>query len=51
MPHSEISNSDHQFLEALNKKEDDFVGIINQVLKMFWFQALKKPRFENKGNF
>ena len=28
-----------------------FREIINQVLKIFWFQAQKKPRFENKGNF
>ena len=39
------------FLGALSQKEDDFSGIINQVLKMFWFQALRKPRFENKGIF
>ena len=52
MPHSEISNSDHQFFfGALSKKEDDFSWIINQVLRIFWFQALRKPRFENKGNF
>ena len=31
----EISNNDHQFfLRALSQKEDDFLGIINQVLKI-----------------
>ena len=39
------------FLGALSQKEDDFSGIINQVLKIFWCQALGKPRFENKENF
>ena len=33
-----------------SKKRDDFSGIINQALRIFWFQALRKPRFENKGN-
>ena len=53
MSHPEIPNSDHQFSSgALSKKrEDDFSRIINQVLKIFWFQALRKPRFENKENF
>ena len=51
MPHLEISNNDHQFFGSLNQKEDDFSWIINQVLRIFWFQALRKPRFENKGNF
>ena len=39
------------FLGVLSQKEDDFSWIINQVLRIFWFQALWKPRFENKGNF
>ena len=39
------------FLGALSQKEDDFSGIVNQALRIFWFQALRKPRFENKGNF
>ena len=39
------------FLGALSKKEDDFSWIINQVLRIFWFQVLWKPCFENKGNF
>ena len=39
------------FWRALSQEEDDFSGIINQVLKMFWFQALSKPYFENKGDF
>ena len=39
------------FLRALSQKEDDFSWIINQVLRIFWFQALWKPRFENKRNF
>ena len=39
------------FLRALSKKEYDFSGIINQALRIFWFQALWKPRFENKRNF
>ena len=39
------------FLGALSQKEDDFSRIINQVLKIFWFHVLRKPRFENKGNF
>ena len=39
------------FFRALSKKKDDFSGIINQVLKICWFQALRKPRFENKRNF
>ena len=45
MSHPEISNSDHQFsLRALSKKrEDDFSGIINQDLKICWFQAPRKP--------
>ena len=51
MPRSKISNSDHQFFGALSQKEDDFSGIINQVLRIFWFQALWKPCFENKENF
>ena len=37
-PIQRFSNSDHQiFLGALSQKEDDFSGIINQVLKIFWF--------------
>ena len=53
MPYLEISNDNHQsFLGALSKKKkDDFLGIINQVLRIFWFQALWKPHFENKRNF
>ena len=45
MSHPEISNSDHQFSSrALSKKKkDDFSGIINQDLKIYWFQASKKP--------
>ena len=39
------------FLWALSQKEDDFSWTINQVLRIFWFQALWKPRFENKRNF
>ena len=39
------------FLRALSQKEDDFSRIINQVLKIFWFQALRKPHFENKFFF
>ena len=39
------------FLGALSQKEDDFSWIINQVLRIFWFQTLRKSRFENKGNF
>ena len=39
------------FLGALSQKWDDFSWIINQVLRIFWFQAFRKPHFENKGNF
>ena len=39
------------FLGTLSQKEDDFSWIINQVLRIFWFQALWKPHFENKRNF
>ena len=51
-PIQRFSNSDHQFfLGALSQKEDDFSWIINQVLRILWFQLLWKPHFENKGNF
>ena len=36
---------------AGNRYDNDFSGIVNQVLKIFRFQALRKPRFENTGNF
>ena len=39
------------FLGVLSQKEDDFSWIINQVLRIFWFQALWKSRFKIKGIF
>ena len=36
MPHSKISNSDHQFFGSLESKKNDFSGLINKVLKMFF---------------
>ena len=51
MPHSRLLTVITNFLGALSQKENDFSWIINQVLKIFWFQALRKPRFKNKGNF
>ena len=39
------------FLGALSQKKDDFSWIINQVLRILWFQALWKPCFENKRYF
>ena len=35
MSHSKIFNSDHQFLGVLSQKMDDFLRIINRVLKIF----------------
>ena len=39
------------FLRPLSQKKDNFSGIINQVLKMFWFQALRKSRLKIKEFF
>ena len=51
-PIRRFSNSDHQlFWGALSQKEDDFFKNNKLSLKIFWFQALWKPHFENKGNF
>ena len=51
-PHSKISNSDHQFFLGSFKSKGRWLFMNSKLsLKIFWFQALWKPRFKNKGNF
>ena len=51
MPHSEISNIDHQFFGSLKSKGRWLFMNNKSSVKIFWFQALWKPRFKNKRNF
>ena len=52
MAHSKIANNDHQFSSrALSQKENNFSWIINQVLKIFWFQTLRNLDLKTKEIF
>ena len=50
MPHSEISNSDHQFFGSLKSKRGWPFGNNKPNLENI-FQALRRTHFENKENF
>ena len=50
-PHLGISNSDHQFLGTLKKEMTLFENNKSSFENILGFQALKKPHFENKGDF
>ena len=50
-PIRRFSNSDHQFFGSLKSKGRWLFRNNKSSVKIFWFQALWKPRFKNKRNF